>query len=97
MSTALRLDRLLGRKVLTGNNRVLGRVEEFCAEKHGSAWLVVEFMVGPIGLIERFGLGMRLVLGTARPRGYAVRWDQIDLTNLQRPRLSCPVEELRRL
>ncbi len=97
VSTELRLDLLLGRKVLTANNRVLGRIEEFVAEKRNGTWEVLTFIVGPIGLIERLGIGLRLVIGTARPHGYAVQWDQLDLTNARRPRLTCPVDQLRRL
>jgi hypothetical protein len=42
MSTSLRLDRLLGREVRTANNRRLGRLEEFRAERRGSDWVVTE-------------------------------------------------------
>jgi sporulation protein YlmC with PRC-barrel domain len=97
MTTELRLDWLLGRKVMTANNRVLGRIEEFVAEERNGTLEVMTFIVGPIGLIERLGIGLRLLIGTVRPRGYAVQWDQLDLTNAHRPRLTCPVDQLRRL
>jgi|SRR5690349_14120874 hypothetical protein len=96
MSTSLRLDLLVGRVVRTANNRRLGRLEEFRAERHGHAWIISEYVVGTAGLLERLGLGVRLVLGLPRARGWAVRWDQLDLSNPDRPRLRCSVEELRR-
>jgi hypothetical protein len=96
MNPILRLDRLLGREVLTANNRPLGRLEEFRVERRGTAWIVTEYVIGRAGLFERLGLGVRLVLGIARGGGFVARWDQLDLTNPDRPRLACPVEELRR-
>jgi hypothetical protein len=96
MSPSLRLDRLLGREVHTANNRRLGRLEEFRAERHGAEWVVTEYVIGAAGLVERLGLGVRLILGIARASGYVARWDQMDLANPDRPRISCPVEELRR-
>jgi hypothetical protein len=96
MSTSLRLDRLLGREVRTANNRRLGRLEEFRAERRGSDWVVTEYVIGAAGLFERLGLGARLILGGARAGGYIVRWDQMDLSNPDGPRISCPVKDLRR-
>jgi hypothetical protein len=96
MSTGIRLDRLVGREVHTANNRRLGRMEEFRAEPRGDAWFISEYVVGTAGLLERLGLGVRLVLGLKRGRGYVVRWDQLDLSNPERPRLTCAVADLRR-
>ena len=67
MSASLRVDRLLGREVLTANNRRLGHLEEFQAERQGSEWVVTEFVI------------------------------QLDLTNPDRPRIACPIGDLRRL
>jgi hypothetical protein len=96
MSVSLRLDRLVGREVYTANNRRLGRLHECRAERRESEWVVAEYVIGGAGLVERLGLGVRLVLGIERPAGYVARWDQIDLSNPDRPRLTCPVAELRR-
>jgi hypothetical protein len=96
MTTSIRLDRLVGREVHTANNRRLGRMEEFRAERRGDAWFIREYVVGTAGLLERLDLGVRLLLGLKRGRGYVVRWDQLDLTNPERPRLTCSVEDLRR-
>ena len=94
---AVRLDRLLGRRVVTANNRSLGRLEEFHVERRGDAWIVTEFVIGGAGLAERLGLGARLILGVASARGFVARWDQLDLTNPDRPRVACPVEDLKRI
>jgi hypothetical protein len=96
MNTLLRLDRLLGREVYTANNRRLGRLEEFHAERHGTDWVVSEYVIGAAGVVDRLGLGVRLILGMKTGGGYIVRWDQLDLGNPDRPRLTCPVDALRR-
>jgi hypothetical protein len=96
MNRSLRLDRLIGRTVLTANNRALGRLEECRVERRGSAWVVTEWVVGPAGLLERLGLGARLIVGWSRGHSYVIRWDQLDLTDPERPRLSCAVSDLRR-
>jgi hypothetical protein len=94
--TTVRLDRLLGREVHTLNHRRLGRLEEFRAEQRGADWVVTEYVIGAAGLAERLGLGARLILGISRARGYVARWDQLDLSNPDRLRISCRVEDLRR-
>jgi hypothetical protein len=96
MSNAVRLDRLIGRKVLTGNNRVLGRLEECRAERRGDAWVVTEWLIGSAGLMERLGFGVRMILGLRAGRSFVARWDQLDLSNPDRPRLNGSTDELRR-
>jgi len=96
MSNDVRLDRLVGRKVLTGNNRVLGRLEECRAERRGDSWVVTEWLIGSAGLMERLGFGVRMILGLRAGRSFVARWDQLDLSNPDRPRLSCSTEELKR-
>jgi hypothetical protein len=90
----VRLDRLLGREVRARNNQAVGRLEEFRAERRGRTLVVVEYVIGVAGLFERLGLGVKLILGI-RGGGYVARWDQMDLSDPERPRLTCGVEELR--
>ena len=94
--TELRLDRLLGRQVLARNGQPVGRLEEFRAQKHGRGCTITEYVIGSAGLFERLGLGLKLLLGRRRS-GYVARWDQIDISDPERPRLTCGVEELGRL
>ena len=90
----LRLDRLLGRSVLGRNNRPAGRLEEFRAEMRGGGCVITAFVIGSAGLLERLGIGVRLLFGRA-PGGHLARWDQVDLSDPDRPRLTCAFEELR--
>jgi hypothetical protein len=96
MNQDIRLDRLIGRKVLTANNRSLGRLEECRAEQRGNRWFVTEWMIGTAGLLERLGLGVRMILGMHSRSSYVARWDQLDLTNPDHPRLTCSVDELKK-
>jgi hypothetical protein len=92
----LRLDRLLGRQVLAVNNRPVGPLEDFRAEKRGTGCVVVEYVIGVAGLFERLGVGVKLLFG-GRGGGYIARWDQLDVSDTDRPRLTCPIEELRKV
>ena len=65
-------------------------------ERRGTGWVITEYVIGAAGLLERLGLGVRLILGIKRPTGYVARWDQLDLSNPDRPTLSCPVGRLQR-
>jgi len=96
MTGEVRLDRLIGREVFTANHRRLGRLQEFRAERRGTTWVVTEYLIGAAGLMERLGLGVRLIMGITRATGYVARWDQLDLSNPERPALKCTVESLRR-
>ena len=92
----LRLERLVGREVLAANNRAIGRLEEIRAERRGSACVITEYVIGAGGLLERLGIGLELLF-SARRGGHVARWDQIDITDPDRPRLLCPFSELREL
>ena len=92
----VRLDRLLGRQVLGRNNRPAGRLEEFRAEMRGQGCVITEFVIGTAGLLERMHVGVKLLFGRASG-GYVARWDQLDLSNPDYPRLTCSIEELRKL
>ena len=79
-ATEVRLDRLLGRQVLTANHRPLGRLEEFRAERHGEQCTLTDYVIGAAGLLERLGIGVTLLFG--RPGGgYVARWDQLDISD----------------
>ena len=90
----VRLDLLVGREVLAGNNRRVGRLEEFRAEVRNGTCVVTEMVIGVAGLLERLGIGVKMILGR-RGGGYVARWDQIDLTDPVHPRLTCSVSDLR--
>jgi hypothetical protein len=88
---------LLGRRVHAHDGGVIGRIEELRAEREHDYYVVTEFHLGPRALIEALAvrhLGLTL---PGRVHGYRVRWDQLDLSDQEHPRLTCPVEELERI
>ena len=90
----IRLDRLLGRPVLAKNSRTVGRLEEFRSERSGDSWVITDYVIGEAGLLERLNLGMKLLFGSKRG-GYLARWDQMDISDPDRPRLLCSPDDLR--
>ena len=92
----LRVDRLLGRQVVAKNHRPIGRLEELRVERDGGEYIITEYVIGAAGLLERLGLGVKLLLGRRRG-GFVARWDQLDISDPDHPTLTCAVEELRKL
>ena len=92
----LRIDRLLGRQVVAANGRPAGRLEEFHAEVRDGTCVITEYVIGSAGLLERLGVAARGLFGLPS-QGYVARWDQIDFSNVEVPRLTCRVEELQKL
>ncbi len=91
----LRLECLIGRKVVSRNNRTVGRLEEVRAQVHGKGCVITGYVLGAAGLSERLGVSVRLLFGR-RGGGFIARWDQIDLSDPDHPRLTCPVEDLQK-
>ena len=96
MTTALRIDELLGRTVWTSDGHRIGRIEECRAQRDGAAWFVGEWLIGSSGLVERLGLRALLVVGVDRNAPYVARWDQVDVTDPAHVRLTCSVAELQK-
>jgi sporulation protein YlmC with PRC-barrel domain len=88
----IRLEDLLGQKVVDAHGARVGRIEEVRAERRGDVHEVTEYLLGPGALIERMAITARLFRRT--PRTYVVRWDQLDVANPHRPALTCDVSEL---
>ena len=97
MNQTVRLDRLVGRTVRDLDGRRVGRLEEFRAVRREGTWVISEYVIGVAGLLERFGMALRLLLGRAGGHGYVARWDQIDLSDPERPRLLCAIDALERV
>jgi sporulation protein YlmC with PRC-barrel domain len=99
----IRVELLLSKHVLDPTGKSVGRIEEICAEQQGDESVVREYLIGPFAVLERLSawtLGLPMLdllrwgkLGTR----YRVPWDKLDLTDPERPRLRCPVEDLDKL
>ncbi|HEX6716911.1 MAG TPA: hypothetical protein VF088_07360 [Pyrinomonadaceae bacterium] len=94
----LHVELLLGEKVFGINGQPIGRLEEIRTEVNRGHFFVSEFLVGSYAVLERLaawriGRALLRVFGR-RKEGYRIRWDQLDLSDPQRPRLLCGVDEL---
>jgi sporulation protein YlmC with PRC-barrel domain len=87
MKRLLHLELLVGKKVFALNGQSIGRLEEIRAKKDRGHFFVEEFLVGSYAVLERLA-------AWKGSEGYQVRWDQLDLSDPQRPRLRCEVDEL---
>jgi hypothetical protein len=95
-SDELYLDDLLGRAVIAANNRSVGRLEEFHSEQRGDYFHIVRFVIGSAGMMDRLNVGVRALFGKGSS-GKVARWDQIDISDPEHPRLTCSVNELQDL
>jgi len=90
----VRAELLLGRKVLGPGGRVDARIEEIVLEPRGEDYVVREYLSGPEGFLEEifdFAVGVPLLrsipLLVRRIRRRPIRWDWLDLSNPEAPRL----------
>ena len=93
----VQVELLLGCKVLARNGRAIGRIEEMVAEERDGELVLTEYLVGSYAILERLSVSpvARALLGLLHlRRGYRVAWDQLDLSDLTRPRLTCALSEL---
>ena len=97
---------LLGRVVRDSEGEKVGRIEEVCAERRDGELVVVEYQTGSFGLLERLSAAtdrsvfriFTLAAGLLHPRrerGYRIPWDEMDLSDPERPRSRRPKRELR--
>jgi sporulation protein YlmC with PRC-barrel domain len=100
--TEVKLELLLGRRVVDANGERVGRIEEVLADRDGDELLVTQYLVGRYGLFERlsiFHIGMGLLrhlgsrAGSAHP--HRIPWDKMDLSDADHPRLTCAINELK--
>jgi sporulation protein YlmC with PRC-barrel domain len=89
----VRIEALLGRKLLGPDGHHVGRIEEIRARRQGSGWVSTEIIIGTLGLLERLGVGANMLMGRTSG-GCIVKWEQIDLSDPEKPRLLVPVDDL---
>jgi len=87
----VRVEDLIGLPVTARNGKRIGHIEEIRATRHDDEITVDAFLLGAGALRTRFAMVRRIV---SRERTIVVRWDQIDLSNPEKPTLTCAVSEL---
>ena len=99
MRHEVHVELLLGEKVLAMNGQPIGRLEDIRTEVNRGHYFVSEFLVGSYAMLERLaawriGRAVLRVLGAKKKEGYRIRWDQLDLSDPERLRLLCEVDDL---
>jgi hypothetical protein len=98
----IRLSRLMGRRVRDVNGQPVGRLHELISEialrPGGRDYLVREIHLRSIGVFDAVAGSAftRHLLGRLPGvlRRYRVRWDLVDFSDPDRPRLTCSREQL---
>ena len=98
----VKLELLLGTRVVDSNGERVGRIEEVLADRDGDELLVTHYLVGRYGLFERFsilhiGIGILRYLGSRAQSAHPHRipWEKMDLSDVEHPRLTCSIDELK--
>ena len=99
------LETLLGKKVYDAAGQVAGRIEEVRAHQTIDGCCVVDdFLLGRGALLTRLSVPNLAGVFThwlgsyaARQATHCVPWDQLDFSDVRRPRLKCMADELKRL
>jgi len=86
----IRIEDLVGRPVVDRSGKTLGRLSEVRAEPRRGGLEITGVMIGARGWLERLAMWT----GRRRPRGWFARWDQLDLADLDHPRVTCLRSEL---
>jgi hypothetical protein len=99
--TLVRLEDFVGKPVRDADGRVLGHLHDARAEQAGGELVVVDYLIGPAGFLERFSIaGMaRSVLGIfglAPTKGYVVSAREMDLSAPGEPRCTRRAADLKR-
>ena len=99
MAHEIAAELLLSRQVVDVDGRKVGRVEELRLEEIDGETVVLEYHLGPFALLERLSAVLhqipllRLLPLDARD-GTCVKWDLMDLSDPEHPRLRCRHDEL---
>ena len=99
----VKVELILGRRVLALNGQSVGRLEEITAELKKGECFIREYHVGSYAVFERlssYSIGrtiLRLFGATKEGGGYRVPWDKLDLSDPEKPRLLCSIQELEKL
>ncbi len=97
------IETILGKQVHDADGKPVGHIEEIRVQKDGGDWVVAEYHVGTIALLERFAAMTvadpvwRRLFSHDGTGGYVIPWDKLDLSDPLHPRLLGRKDELKPL
>ncbi|HZD20655.1 MAG TPA: hypothetical protein VE325_08285 [Burkholderiales bacterium] len=100
MSRVIALERYIGSSVHDADDQPIGRLHEVRVRRERNELVVVGYLVGRAGFLERFSLGelareVGFLIGFRRPGGYFVPWEAMEFTDAG-PRCTRRASELER-
>jgi hypothetical protein len=102
VSRIVHLERFVGKPVHDAAGKKLGHLHEARARREGDDLVIVDYLVGTAGLLERFSL-VRIgyetarLFGLMRSGGYVIPWERMDFRDPGGARCTCAAEELQPL
>ena len=87
------LDLLIGRLVLDGDGKSIGRIHEVRFDTKGGDWILTHYVIGVGGLLERLGVGFKMLVGRGTSR-YVIPVDQMDVSDRRHARVRRRRDEL---
>ena len=102
MSRLVALERYVGKPVCDADGRSIGRLHEIRVREDSGELVVLDYLVGRAGLLERFSLTelgreIGFLFGVDRGEGYVVPWDCMEFPADGQPRCTRRAAELERL
>ena len=86
MSRVIALERYVSKVVRDADGQPIGRLHEVRVRREAHDLVVLGYLVGHAGFLERFSLGelareVGFLIGFRRPRGYFVPWGAMEFTD----------------
>lgn len=89
------LQKMVRHPVRDRNGKVAGRIHSVHAEIRGGECVILEWHLGPSAMLERLGISAAHLVGWPLKREpLRVPWNELDLSDPDRPRLTRSIEEL---
>ena len=87
---------LLGRKVRDSEGKKAGRILAVLAVNQGEDCVISEYHLGTAALLTRLGFSAGMIAGLPiHSEPLRVPWEKMDLRDPHKPRLTCPLGELK--
>ena len=96
----IKVELLIGKQVIDSDGRKVGRIHEIRAERGEESCPVEAYYVGTRAMLIRVAQWavpqqMSSYLESRILKPFRINWDQMDLSDPERPRLKCRVDDLK--
>lgn len=92
--TEIHFELLVGKRVHDVNGKVVGALRNGQAVRRANQYWVEWWEVGTAALFESLGISIARLVGIRVREPLRIPWQQLDLSDPEKPRLKCTKEEL---